>query len=120
MEAARNVNLALRFLLELTMLWAFVAWGFATGPNPVAKLGLGLGTPVLAAIVWGAFLSPKAAVTLPKPMRVVLELLLFGAAAAAFAAAGQPVVAIAFAALVLLNEALITVFDQRTPAGQRL
>jgi hypothetical protein len=118
MGAVRAGNLALRFLLELCMLGALLTWGFATGTSPVARLGLGLGLPVLAAVVWGTFLSPHAAVALPKPLRVLLELLLFGAAVAALAQVGYRTLAIAFGVLVLVNEIMITALGQRTvPVG---
>ena len=114
MGALRVGNLALRFLLELAMLAALCAWGFAVGPNPVARIGLGLGAPVLAAVLWGTFLSPRAAVALPRPARLALELLLFAAATAALAAAGQRALAAWFALLVVVNEVLIAAFGQRT------
>jgi Protein of unknown function (DUF2568) len=114
----RAGNLALRFLLELAMLGAFCAWGFANGSDPVGKTLLGLGAPVLAAVLWGTFLSPRAAVRLPTAARVALELLLFGAAVAALTDAGRPGLAVALGVLVLVNEVLIWVLGQRTaPAG---
>ena len=118
MEAVRAGNLALRFMLELAMLWSLCAWGFATGPNPIGKIGLGLGVPVLAAVLWGTFLSPRAAVRLPGPVRFLSELALFGAAVAALVDAGEPGFAILFGALVVVNEVLITILGQRTVAAR--
>ena len=118
MAVVRAGNLALRFLLELAMLGAFCAWGFAAGSDPVGRTLLGLGAPVLAAVLWGTFLSPRAAVRLPTAARVALELLLFGAAVAALTDAGRPGLAVALGVLVLVNEVLIWVLGQRTaPAG---
>ena len=114
MAALRAGNLGLRFLLELAMLAALCAWGFVVGPNPVARVGLGLGAPVLAAVLWGTFLSPRAAVVLPGPARVAMELVLFAAATLALVAAGRPGLAVAFALLVVLNEVLVAAFGQRS------
>jgi len=58
----KSANLALAFLLELCMLAALGYWGFITGESSVSRISLGLGAPLLAAIIWGTFLSPKAAV----------------------------------------------------------
>jgi hypothetical protein len=44
---------------------------------------LGIGAPLLAAIVWGALVTPKARWPQPLPVRLVIELLLFAAAAGA-------------------------------------
>jgi Protein of unknown function (DUF2568) len=64
---------------------------------------------VVAAAVWGAFVAPKARWPVPAPVRVTIELALFGVAAAALAAAGQPgaavVLGVAGVATSLLNEA---------------
>ncbi len=65
MELIKGAHLALRFLLELCALSALGYWGFKTGSGAVAKISLGIGTPLMAAIVWGTFLSPQAPVRLP-------------------------------------------------------
>ena len=44
----QSANLALRFLLELAALGALAYWGSRTGSVPITKLGLGIGTPLLA------------------------------------------------------------------------
>jgi hypothetical protein len=43
-------------------------WGFKTCGGTIAKMGLGIGAPLVAAVVWGAFVSPRAPVPLPVPM----------------------------------------------------
>jgi hypothetical protein len=83
METIKLANLALRFLLELCALAALAYWGFKTGESVVAKIGLGIGAPLLAAIVWGTFLAPRASIPTPGFLRLVLELVVFGSAAAA-------------------------------------
>jgi hypothetical protein len=63
--------------------------------------------PLVAAVVWGRFASPKANST--PPVRIAAQAAVFGAAVAALLAAGRPVLAAAFAVVVLLNWALLSV-----------
>jgi hypothetical protein len=93
MSGLRGVILTVRFLCELAMLAALAYWGFTVGEGVGAWL-LGLGAPLLAAVVWGAVVAPRARWPVPIPTRVVVELVLFGAAAGALAVAGQPLAAV--------------------------
>ncbi len=104
---AKRANLAAHFLLELCALGAVGYWGFAVGGNPVAKLALGLGAPLLAATVWGLFVAPKAAFPLDMPLRLVPEALVFGSAVAALFATGHPLPAVCLAVLAAVNRALV-------------
>jgi hypothetical protein len=108
MSGLRGVTLTVRFLCELAMLAALALWGFTAGEGLLAWV-LGIGASVLAAGVWGAFVAPRARWPVPAPVRVAIELALFGVAAAALAAVGQPVAAavlgVAGVATSLLNEA---------------
>ena len=100
MSGLRGLALTIRFLCELGMLAGLAYWGFRVGDGGGAWL-LGIGAPVLAAAIWGAFVAPKASWPVPVPVRLVIELVLFGAAVAALAAAGQPVLAATLAAAAL-------------------
>jgi hypothetical protein len=108
MSGLRGVTLTVRFLCELAMLAALAFWGFGAGEG-VGAWVLGIGAPVLAAAVWGAFVAPKARWPVPAPLRVAIELVLFGVAAASLAAAGQPlagvILGVAGVVTSLLNEA---------------
>jgi len=77
---AKSTNLAVRFLLELFALGSLGYWGFVSGGNTVAKIALGLGAPLLAAVVWGLFVAPKAAIPLAMQLPQISETLVFGAA----------------------------------------
>jgi len=77
------LNLTLRFLLELTAMWAMGYWGWTQHEGPVRWL-LAIGTPLLAAILWGTFAvlddpsrSGKAPVPTPGVLRLLLELSFF-------------------------------------------
>jgi hypothetical protein len=111
MQALKTVNLGLRFLLELGALVALAYWGFSTGDSVVVEVVLGLGAPLAMAVVWGLFIAPKARVPLALPVRIVLELLVFAAAVAALAAAGQPALAVAFAVAVIVSELILYTVD---------
>jgi hypothetical protein len=111
-ETLKQANLGLRFLFELCALVALGYWGFRTDWGTAAKIGLGIGAPLLMAVVWGAFVAPKARVTLPATAREFLGLAILELAAVALAAAGAPALAIAFGILVLVNAVLKVVWNQ--------
>jgi hypothetical protein len=112
MGIVKAANLAVRFLLELCMLAALGYWGFKSGNGLLLKIGLGLGAPLLAAVAWGLFVAPKAAVKLPWPPRLLVELVIFGLAFAALYAAGQPGLTWIFALIYLINKLLTIVWRQ--------
>lgn len=112
MEIIKGANLAMRFLLELCALAALCYWGFQTGRNTVTQLGLGIGAPLIAAVVWGAFVAPKASVSVPDIFRLLAELAVFGSAVAALIAAGQPRLALALALAYVVNRTLMVVWGQ--------
>lgn len=113
MSVMKFVNLALRFLLELAAVAALTYWGFKTGGGTLTKFLLGIGVPALFIGIWGIFVSPRATVSLPGPAKFVLGLILLELAAFALAAAGQPILAMAFGAVVLINAALIAIWRQQ-------
>lgn len=106
------LNLVLRFVLELALLAAFGYWGFKTGGRLPARWLLGIGVPLLAAMIWGMFLSPKASLPLEAPLRLAIELVLFGLAAAALYASGHPGWAAALPVLWAVNRTLMAVWHQ--------
>jgi hypothetical protein len=106
-----HVNLALRFLLELAALAAIGTRGFHAGDGVLASTALGLGVPLLAAATWGVFRVPNdpgdAPVSIPGPVRLMIELALWSGATAALVASDRPVLAVAFAALVAISNAVM-------------
>ncbi|PPF14814.1 4-amino-4-deoxy-L-arabinose transferase [Rathayibacter sp. AY1E3] len=95
-------NAILRFLLELVALATFALWGFASWDLPW-NIVLGIGAPVVAALVWALFLSPRAVLAIDVYGRSLIELLVMGAAALAWLDLGQPVVAIVFGVLAVVS-----------------
>jgi hypothetical protein len=112
MTAFKAANLAVRFLLELCALAALGYWGVQAGQSTWARVGLGIGAPLVAAVVWGTFISPRAAIPVSLPVRLLLELIVFGAAVVALASAGQRTLAWVLALVVVINEVLLSVWKQ--------
>jgi hypothetical protein len=112
MALVQSSNLLLRFLLELAALAALGYWGFRLpAPLPV-RVALGLGAPIVAAVVWAIFVSPNAAVAVPTWLWLALQGLVFGTAAAGLVASGHARVAGVFGATVLLNGLLMWAWAQ--------
>jgi hypothetical protein len=107
-----HANDGLRFLLELAALASLAYWGLAEHGGVVQWL-LGLGAPLVAAVVWGLFIAPKASHPTVDPLRLVLELLVFGAGVAALCLAGSVALAIVFGVLVVVHLALTFALAQR-------
>jgi len=107
----RQLNLALKFVLELAALVAFGLWG-ASLSDGVTGVLLAIGLPVLAAGLWGTLAAPRARRRLPHRSRVQFELGFFLAAAVALWRAGFATAAAVFAAIVIVNGFLLTTFDQ--------
>lgn len=110
----KEANLALRFLLELGLLAALAAWGF--GHGGVLGVVAGIALPVAAAAVWGLLIAPRAPNRLADPWRLLVEVVLFGLAVVALAAAGYVNLAAVLAVAVVLSEALSVVWRQRGAA----
>jgi quinol-cytochrome oxidoreductase complex cytochrome b subunit len=110
--ALKYSNLALSFLLELCILGALAYWGFRVGNGMFMKIVLGIGAPLLAALVWGTFEAPQAWIPLSDPWHLLLALIIFGLAIVALYVAGQPTLALIFAFLVATNQILIYVWQQ--------
>ena len=81
---ARAVNATdvLAFLVELAALAVLCAWGFHVGSSTPVRLLLGLGLPLVAALVWGLFAAPRARYDVPA-LRLATKLVVLGGAAAA-------------------------------------
>ena len=112
LELIKGANLALRFLLELCALGALGYWGFKTGNGTIMKIVLGIGAPLVAAVVWGTFVSPQAPVQLPGLLVLVLQVLVFGSAAAGLVATGHRTLARVFVVIVVINAILMYVWEQ--------
>jgi hypothetical protein len=109
---ATSINLVVRFLLELGVLASLGYWGAHTGKGPVLRIVLCVGAPLFAAIVWGTFGSPKAAVPLSPSLHLLLEVIMFGGAALALYTAGRPTLATVFIIVAAINRVLMYLWNQ--------
>jgi hypothetical protein len=98
----RSLALTVKFVLELCALAALAYWGATTGPLLVNVL-LGIGAPLVAAVVWGRWAAPRSPHRLAEGPRVALESAVFAAAALALLAAGAPVLALVLVMVVALD-----------------
>lgn len=112
MMAIKIGNEALRFVLELCVLAALCYWGFQIGKGLSVKIVLGIGAPLLAAVVWGLFGAPNATWPLADAWHLLLEVVVFGSAVVALYAAGYPNLAWIFALIVIVNRVLMYVWGQ--------
>lgn len=80
------INLAIRFLLELSALLAMGVWGWRQSEGWV-RFVLALGIPIIVAVVWGTFAVPNdpsrsgaAPIAVPGILRLAIELVVFALA----------------------------------------
>ena len=78
------INLAIRFLLELTVVLAMGMWGWKLSDSWM-RLILALALPIVAMIIWGVFAVPEdpsrsgeAPIPTPGVIRIIIELTFFG------------------------------------------
>ncbi len=114
LKALYVLNEGLAFLVELAALGALAWWGARTGGWP-----LGVGAPLVAAVLWGLFAAPKARVRLPLPGVLAVKALVFVSAALGLYAIGRHGLAIGFGLVALVNTALATWERDRHPVFGR-
>ncbi|UVI33178.1 YrdB family protein [Paenibacillus spongiae] len=112
MEWVKYANLGLRFIMELCALFAIGYWGFHTGSGYVVKIILGLGLPMLAAIIWGMFVSPKASIPTTGFIRLLLEIGVFGAGGIALYAEKHYKLALIYGIVMIVNLSLTYFWKQ--------
>ncbi|SBT48261.1 YrdB family protein [Micromonospora auratinigra] len=105
----KGVLLALAFLLELAMLAAAGWWGFTLDAGWPVRVLAGIGVPLLLAVVWGVFCSPRAGVALPVPAKAAVQAACFLVGGALLALAGRPGLGAVLVALFAVDKALLTV-----------
>ena len=100
---------AVVFLAELCLL-AVLAWAGARLGSGAWAVGLAVALPLVAAVLWGLLLAPRAARRLRHPTRLILMLVLLGLAAVALAMSGELLWAIGF---LVLTAAVMTAGELR-------
>ena len=103
------INLAIRFLLELTALIVMGIWGWNQSED-WQRFVIAFGLPITAAAICGTFAVPndpsrsgKAPVTIPGIVRLVFELAFFSFATWALYKLGHSNLAFVFGAIVAIH-----------------
>ena len=103
------INLAVRFLLELSALGIMAYWGWTQGEG-MFRYVLTIGIPVIAAVAWGTLAVPddpsrsgQAPVPVPGAVRLALELAIFGFATWALYSSGLTLVSLMYGAIVVIH-----------------
>ena len=106
------INLAFRFIIEITALFALGYWGW-TQHDGIWRFVWGLGLILFAAVIWGTFAVPedpsrsgKAPMPVPGAVRLVIELIFFAAGTWAFIAADRLLWGIALGILTVIHYVL--------------
>ena len=108
-----SLNLALRFILEMVVLVALFVWGISVSDELILQVLFGVGFPLVAVIVWGLFVAPKASRRLPDPARLVVEIGVFGMGVLAFILSGYLLLGLLLAAASALSLFLMFYWGQR-------
>ena len=108
----KNINLGLRFLLELTALISLGYWGFKTRETLLLKLCFGIGLPLITAIIWGVFGSPKAVLPLFKPFKWILLIAIYLTSAFALYRSGMKNISAIFLITAVTNSVLMYIWKQ--------
>ncbi|WP_369225413.1 YrdB family protein [Streptomyces sp. R39] len=111
-----GANEVLAFLLELATLGFLSWWGFGAGHQGALRILLGVGTPLLACVVWGLFAAPRARLRPRLPLVLLVKALVFGGGAAALYGVGHPVAASAVAVVTFANTAVAEIFRAAPPS----
>lgn len=108
----KNINLGIRFILEVWALIAVGYWGFKYNSNILIKIALGIGGPLLIAAVWGMFGSPKASYKLSVPLQWILLFVIYLLAGLSLHVSGKQQLAIFFGVIAIINSILMYVWKQ--------
>ena len=111
MTALLQLNLAVRFLLELAVLGALGWAGLRLVDGPMRILAA-TAAVVITATIWGLLVAPRAPVVLPLPGRFAVEAVVFGVAAAALVAVDRLPLAVGLVVVAFANRALLLFWGQ--------
>ena len=94
--------LAVRFIVELIGVGAVAYWGWQSGLDGIGRIAIAVGAAIAFIAVWALVIAPKADNALSQPVRDLIGTALLLVAAGGFAA-GEPRLAVLFAAVVVID-----------------
>ncbi len=106
-------NELLAFLLEIIALLILSDWGWHRGASTGTRLLQAIAAPLVAAVVWGLFVAPKARYKISLAGQLAVKALVFGAATWALVDLRMPILAALFALVVIVNTAAASVWRRR-------
>lgn len=101
--------LAIRFIVELLGIAAVAYWGWQVGFDGIGQIVLAAGAAGALIVFWAFVVAPKADNRLSHQGRDMVGTILLLVAAAGLASAGQPRLAIVFAAVIVIDWLAIVV-----------
>lgn len=101
--------LAIRFIVELLGIAAVAYWGWQVGFDGIGQIVLAAGAAGALIVFWAFVVAPKADNRLSQQGRDMVGTILLLVAAAGLASAGQPRLAIVFAAVIVIDWLAIVV-----------
>lgn len=108
----KNFNLGLRFFLELIALVSLGYWGFKINATIILKICFGIGLPLITAIIWGTFGSPRASRQISKPFQWVLLFTIYLLSAFALLSIGKKYIGIIYLVTAAVNSFLMYIWEQ--------
>lgn len=108
--------LGARLLLEVLLLLVLGWWGWRVADG-AAGVALAVAVPLGAAVVWGLVVAPRARLSLPSWVRVVVEIIVFAAGAAALGWLTRPAVGVALLAADVVVVVLLAWTARRSGVG---
>ena len=106
MNILKQLNLALRVLMEVAIIVALGYWGFYTGESIGMKILLGIGAPVMGFGFW-SLIDFRNVGSMSEALRLTQELIISFLAALALYITGQIALGWILAFLSLIHHALI-------------
>jgi Protein of unknown function (DUF2568) len=105
-------NLALRGIMEASIVAAFGYWGYHIGKNQTTKILFAMGAPVIGFGFWGIVDFHQAG-KFSEILRLIQELIISGLAAAALFFAGQPTLGWILAALSVVHHCMVYILREK-------
>ncbi|MBV7506291.1 YrdB family protein [Bacillus sp. sid0103] len=112
MEGLKLINIGVRFLLEIFVLIILGYWGFKFSQGTILKFIVGIGLPLLIAVIWGLFGAPKATYLLSGFPFLLLEIVVFGLPVIALLSLEEQALAFIYGLITVINLVLMKIWDQ--------